>query len=275
MYSTNDWRSYELAHSLFGSSNKPKWEWPNGKNSSAYNKWYYQAHRAYILARAKARAKAWRALRLLKQGKANAVMGARHLGYQAGRLVGSVTGETQRADFSRAKTDLELAYKKAVKQYGSDYMKDPNYRKALTKYNEAKDAYNKSLKGMSENAKASNEARSKAKYRQRQEFINDITGASAKQRLNNANAQLDYANRRFNKAANAAKGQYGPKNSDSSKAYASDLAYLRRSEALQQQAQKAYDRTLMGMADNLQIKIKNIPTTFKNTLNKYLPKKKK
>lgn len=268
MYSTNDWRSYELYH----------WKWPNGNNSPEYNKWYYQAHRAYILARAKARAKAWRALRLLKQGKANAVMGARRLGYQAGRLVGSVTGETQRADFSRAKTDLELAYKRAVQKYGSDYMKDPNYRKALTKYNEAEDTYNKSLKGMSENAKASNEARSKAKYRQRQEFINDITGVSAKQRLDNANAQLDYANRRFNKTANAAKGPYGPMNSYSSKAYASDLAYLQRSEALQQQAKKEYDRTLRGMADNLQTKITNIPNTLTNTFNKYvgkyLPKKK-
>lgn len=266
MYSTNDWRSYELAHSLF---KKGKWEWPKGNNSSAYNKWYYQAHRAYILARAKAR-------RL----KANAVMGARRLGHQAGRLVGSVTGETQRADFSRAKTDLEFAYKRAVQKYGSDYMKDPNYRKALTKYNEAKDAYSKSLKGMSENAKASNEARGKAKYRQRQEFINDITGVSAKQRLDNANAQLDYANRRFNKTANAAKGQYGPMNanSDSSRAYASDLAYLQRSEVLQQQAKKAYDRTLRGMADNLQTKITNIPNTLTNTFNKYVgkyfPKKK-
>lgn len=37
-YSQNDWRKYsELYHG--------KWEWPNGKNSSEYNAWYYKTHK--------------------------------------------------------------------------------------------------------------------------------------------------------------------------------------------------------------------------------------
>lgn len=260
MYSTNDWRSYELCHAAKRYKNPrrepAKWMWPGGKNSSAYNKWYYQAHKAYILARAKAR--------------------------RLGQNISNWAGDTAKTRLDAAEKRLNDATQAAINKYGSRYQEDPRYKAAVANYNKCQKEYNGSIKGIANNIQESLNTRGRRLMtdahnmpsniiKSAKKNINDMLGYDEKRRLDSANYDLDKAR------ISATRAQGRSKSAKDS--YNTALA-------AQQQAQKAYNKTIMGMADILQTKfsdiqnkITNLPDTLTKTINKYqrkfLPKKKK
>lgn len=255
MYSTNDWRSYELYHAVrrykYPRREPAKWTWPGGNNSSAYNKWYYQAHKAYILARAKAR--------------------------RLGKNISDWSGDSAKMRLEAAEKRLNDATRKAIEKYGSRYKEDPRYQMALANLNKWQKEYNGSIKGIANNIQEDLTTRGRR-------LMNDVSNApsnvikSAKKRINNLlgydeKRRLDSANYSLDKARTKASRAHGQ-----SKSITADYD---TALANQKAAQNAYNRTVMGMGDALQTKIGDIQSKlniaqkrFTNTLNKLFPKKK-
>ena len=238
MYSTNDWRSYELYHAkrhrTWQKWANAKWVWPEGNNSPEYNKWYYQAHKAYILARAK----------------------ARRLGHILQNKADRLSGENARTKLETAKKRLNAITKSAIEKYGSKYLESPEYIQAVDRVQRYQAEYDKTLKGMVSNIQAKNASKERAKEYQAESrkqqrkrdtthMINEFLGKNAKIRLDIANKRVgDKTTKTTNKQLALAK---------------------------QKAAQDAYNRTPMGMVENAQNTLTN---TFNKYLGKYLPKKK-